>query len=440
MAMQAYRERRERALTAFAGGTAIVPSARETLRSGDSTYPFRQDSDFFYLTGFEEPDAVLVLAPEHPDHRTVVFLRDRDRTQEIWNGARMGVERAADALGVDAAFPIGELAQRLPEYLLGSETLHYAFGARESDDRMVREALETARSRTRRQGIAPQRFAEPSLVLHAMRLVKDDAEIATMRRAAEVTARGHIAGMRATHPGAYEYEIAATIENAYRFAGGQPAYESIVGAGDNATVLHYVTNRAQLRAGQLLLVDSACELDNYATDVTRTWPVDGRFSAEQRAIYDIVLRAQQAAIDCVKPGFRREASHAAAVRTIVEGLIDVGLLSGSADENIERETYRDYYMHGTGHWLGLDVHDAGPYRDADDESIVLRAGMVTTVEPGIYVHRDLNCDDRFKGIGVRIEDDILVTPDGNDNLSASTPKAIDEIAALIGTATEVVPA
>lgn len=439
--MQPYRERRERALTAFAGGTAIVPSARTLLRSGDSSYPFRQDSDFYYLTGFEEPDAVLVLSPEHPEHRSVAFLRDRDRSEEIWNGARLGVERAAEALGVDAAFPIGELAARLPDYLLGSETLHYAFGAREADDRIVREALEGARGRTRRHGIAPQRFAEPSLVLHAMRLIKDDAEIATMRRAAAITGRGHVAGMRATHPGAYEYEIAAVIENEYRLAGGRPAYESIVGGGDNATVLHYVANRAQLRSGELLLVDSACELDNYTSDVTRTWPIDGRFSAEQRAIYEIVLRAQRAAIDCVKPGLRREASHAAAVRTIVEGLIDVGLLSGSADENVERETYRDYYMHGTGHWLGLDVHDAGPYRDADDESIVLRAGMVTTVEPGIYVHRDLRCDERFKGIGVRIEDDILVTPDGNDNLSAATPKAIDEIEALVGTAASVaVPA
>ncbi|HKU81403.1 MAG TPA: M24B family metallopeptidase, partial [Candidatus Tumulicola sp.] len=254
-----------------------------------------------------------------------------------------------------------------------------------------------------------------------------------MRRAAAIARRGHVAAMRATRPGLYEYEIQAILEAEYRRAGAQGvAYESIVAGGDNATTLHYVANRERLEAGTMLLIDSGCELDNYATDVTRTWPVDGRFTAEQRAIYEIVLAAQEAGIAQVRPGLRRNAFHDAAVRTIVEGLIDIGLLSGSVDENVERETYRDYYMHGTGHWLGLDVHDAGPYRDSDDEPLVLEPGMITTVEPGIYVRRDLDCAERFKGIGVRIEDDVLVTTGGNENLTAGIPKRVDELEAVVG--------
>lgn len=436
--MQAYSERRARALTAFAGGVALVPAARTVARNGDSTYPFRQDSDFYYLTGFEEPDALLVLAPQHPEHRCVLFLRQRDRSQEIWNGKRLGIEAACEALGIDAAFAIGELPQRLPEYLVGESQLHYAFGSDSAMDRTVRDALETARSNVRRKGHAPQTFVEPSLVLEKMRSIKSPDEVATLRRAAAITCAGHLAAMRGTHPGAYEYEIQALLESEYRRAGAQSvAYESIVAAGDNATVLHYVANRDRLEAGALLLIDSACELDCYATDVTRTWPVDGRFTPEQRALYDVVLAAQEKAIAQVRPGVRRNVFHDTAVRTIVEGLIEVGLLAGSVDENVERETYRDYYMHGTGHWLGLDVHDAGAYRDADDEPIVLSPGMVTTVEPGIYVHRDLTCDERFKGIGIRIEDDVLVTAGGNENLTAGLPKRVEDLEAIVGSGVRV---
>jgi Xaa-Pro aminopeptidase len=433
--MQPYAERRERALAAFAGGVAVLPSARTTYRSGDASYPFRQDSNFHYLTGFGEPDALLVLAPERPDGRCVLFLRERDRAAEIWDGKRLGVESACETLGVDAAYPIAELAQRLPEYFAGASTLHYAFEAGRATDRIVRDALETARANVRRKGRAPHTISEPSLVLDAMRLIKSDDEIATLRRAAAITRAGHVAAMRQTRPGIYEYEIQAILESEYRRAGAQStAYESIVASGDNATVLHHVANRDRLESGTLLLVDSGCELDCYATDVTRTWPVDGRFTPEARALYDIVLAAQQAAIDDVRPGVRRNVFHETAIRTITEGLIDVGLLSGSVDENVERETYRSFYMHGTGHWLGLDVHDAGAYRDAADEPVAFAPGMVTTVEPGIYVHRDLACDERFKGIGIRIEDDVLVTPDGNENLTAATPKRIEELEAIVGSA------
>ena len=426
--MDQYAARREKALAGFAGGVAVIPSARTILRAGDSSFPFRQDSDFFYLTGFDEPDALLVLSPEHPMHRTALFLRKRDRDKEIWDGGRLGVERAVDVLGVDAAYDIDELAERLPEYLVGAASLHFNFGANPANDRTMHEALESARSKTRRKGRAPQSFVDPSLVLHEMRLFKSEAELETMRRACAITARGFAAGVAATRPGAYEYEIAAAIEAEYRRGGAQSvAYESIVAGGDNATTLHYVRNRDRLDAGMLLLVDSGCELDYYATDVTRTWPVNGHFTAEQRAIYEIVLAAQTAAIDAVKPGIARNVFHEAAVRTITEGLVDVGLLSGSVDENIERETYKTYFMHGTGHWLGLDVHDVGAYRDASDEPVVLQPGMITTIEPGLYVRRDVDCDERFKGIGVRIEDDVLVTVGGNEVLTSAIPKALPEL-------------
>lgn len=431
--MEPYVQRRERLSEAIAGGAAIIPSAKVILRNNDSSYAFRQDSDFYYLTGFDEPDALLVLAPEHPEHRCVLFLRTRDRDREIWDGARLGVERACETLGVDAAYPIAELAERLPGYLVGATTLHYALGRDAATDALVHVAIEGTHALTRQKGRVPRAFADPGILLHELRLIKSDRELEIMRRAAEITRQGFVAGMRATRPGLYEYEIEAIIESEYHRNGAQyVAYESIVGSGDNATTLHYVTNRDRLEGGSLLLVDSACELDYYATDVTRTWPVDGRFTPEQRAIYELVLAAQEAAIARVRPGVRRNEFHDAAIRTITQGLIELGLLSGSLDENIEEKHYRRYFMHGTGHWLGLDVHDVGGYRDDDDEPVRLRPGMITTIEPGVYIRRDLDCSERFKGIGVRIEDDVLVTNDGNENLTAAIPKAIGELEEIVG--------
>ncbi len=429
-----YAQRRALALDGFAGGVAVIPAARIVLRNGDNDFSFRQNSDFFYLTGFDEPDAVLVLAPHHEAHRTVLFLNERDRAQEIWTGKRLGVEAAADALGVDAAFSIADLDERLPEYLAGARTMHYALGDEERD-RRIRAALNAAHARTRRKGHAPEVVADPGLVLHALRSIKTPEEIATLRRGAEIARRGHEAAMRATHPGAYEYEIAALLEYEYRRAGAQGvAYDSIVAGGDNALYLHYNTNRDELRDGTLLLVDSGCELDYYAIDVTRTWPVNGRFSAEQRAIYEVVLAAHGAACAQVRPDNPQRAFHEAAVRTLVAGLIDLGLLGGGVDENLENEAYRAFYMHGTGHWLGLDVHDAGRYRDDEDRPVRLQPGMVTTVEPGLYVHRDADCDERFKGIGVRIEDDVLVTPTGHENLTAAIPREVAALEAIVGRA------
>ncbi len=431
--MHPYSDRRTRLLASIADGVAILPAARPATRNDDSEYEFRQNSTFYYLTGFDEPDAVLVLAPEHPTRQSALFLRTRDRAQELWNGRRLGVERAVERLGVDVAYPIAELGERLPELLCGARTLYYDIGADDTRDRLVLAARADAEALTRRRGRSVSAIASAAAIVDRMRLIKSPAEVATMRSAARITGRGHEAAMRATRPGLYEYQIEAILEYEYRYAGAQStAYESIVAGGENATILHYNTNRERLIDGTLLLVDSGCELDNYASDVTRTWPVNGRFSAEQRAIYDIVLAANEAGIAQVQPGRSQRAFHEAAVRTITEGLIDIGLLAGSLDENIEHERYRDYYMHGSGHWLGLDVHDAGRYRDDEDRPISLQPGMVTTVEPGIYVHADLHCDERFKGIGVRLEDNVLVTQDGNENLTEAIPKRIDAIEAIVG--------
>lgn len=432
--MDMYHRRRNAFAAALDGGVAVIPAAHERIRSHDTEYEFRQDSDFFYLTGFQEPDAVLVIAPHNERERVVAFVRPKDRAQEIWTGRRLGVQNAPERLGVDAAYAIDELDARLPELLHGARQLFFGLARDEALDRRIHQALAAARTRVRRAGHVPDAIADPGSILHEMRLRKEPAEIEAMRSAAEITSAGHHAGMKVTRPGLYEYEIEAIIEYEYLRAGATPAYNSIVAGGENATILHYNTNREQLRDGDLLLVDSGAEFELYACDVTRTWPVNGRFSPEQRAIYDIVLAAQEAGIAQVKAGASCRDFHHACVRVISEGLVDLGLLRGSVDENIEKERYRDFYMHGSGHWLGLDVHDVGRYRGDDDKYRTLEPGMVTTVEPGIYVQRDLDCDERFKGIGVRIEDDILVTATGNENLTAAIAKNVSDIESLAGDA------
>lgn len=427
---QRYARRRAAVLAQLGDDVMIVPGARERLRNGDSEYAFRQDSDFLYLTGFNEPEAVLVLAPRSAAPVTL-FLRERDRVRETWDGRRLGVERAPATLGVDAAYPIGELARRLPELLAAGERLHVRLGGDDAFDRLIHEAVAEARRKARRE--SPSGFVEPSRILHELRLRKDADEIATMRRAAAITREGHLAGMRATRPGAYEYEVQAAIEYAYARLGAQStAYTSIVAGGDNATILHYCTNRERLDAGRLLLVDSGAELDGYASDVSRTWPIDGRFSAEARAVYEIVLRAQLAAIADVRPGAHVRTGHDTALRVLTEGLIDLGIVPGPLDAALEAKAYEPYYMHGTGHYLGLDVHDAGDYRDGTGTWRAVETGMVLTVEPGLYFARDAACDERWHGIGVRIEDDVLCTPDGPDNLTADVPKTIDALEALVG--------
>ena len=433
--MERYAERRKRFVHEMGpGAIAVIPAAPVLLRNNDTEHEFRQNSDFFYLTGFNEPDAVLVLAPHHEKEHTVLFVNPRDRAQEIWTGKRHGVEGAIAHYGSAAAYEITTLDERLPDYLVGASTLFYTMGLNAEFDRRVMTALGAARHRVRRGGNAPRSIEEPGKIVHEMRLFKSPDEIETMRKAGAITRLGHIAAMRATRPGITEFELEAVIEYTYRKNGALDlAYPSIVAGGDNATILHYTANREVVNDGELILVDSGCEYDMYASDVTRTWPANGKFSPEQAAIYEIVLAAQKAGIEEVRPGKSYKAYHEAAVRTIVEGLIDLKLLHGSRDEVIETEKYKDFYMHNTGHWIGLDVHDAGSYRLDDGKTYrKLEAGMVMTVEPGIYIHRDLDVDERFKGIGVRIEDDIACTKDGPDNLSANIPKEIDEIEAIVG--------
>lgn len=430
--MGIFRRRRDALAEKLGNAIAIVPAAVHHLRNNDAEYEYRQHSDFYYLTGFNEPEAVLVMAPGR-DQRDTLFLRRRDREQEIWTGKRLGVEAAPSTLEMDAAFAIEEFDEKLGPMLVGFERLAYAFGRDEAFDRRVHAALAAARHAVRRGGKAPLEFVEPGTIVHEMRLRKSDQELELMRRAGAITRKGHIAGMRATHPGMWEYELEAVIEYAYRMDGSPAnAYSSIVAGGVNATILHYNSNREVLADGALVLVDSAAEFELYASDVTRTWPVDGRFSAEQRAIYEIVLAAQKAAIEEVRPGKAFRAYHETALRVLCEGLLAIGLLKGNIDDVIANESYRDFYPHNTGHWLGLDVHDVGRYRDSGDSWRTLEPGMVMTVEPGIYVQQDLRVDDRWKGIGVRIEDDILCTAGAPENLTPGIPKEIDELESIVG--------
>ncbi len=432
--MSTYEQRRAAFTRGIGEAVAVIPAARHAVRNADTEYEYRQNSDFYYLTGFDEPEALLVLAPHHETERSVLFLRPRDRTQEIWTGRRLGVEDAVAKLGFDAAYPITELAERLPKLLVGAPAMYYDLGFDEELDRKVLAAVKAARYEVRRGGSAPQSFTAPGLVLHEMRLHKNADEIAIMRRAAAASLAGHAAGMRATRPGLGEFELEAVIEYNYRLAGAQDvAYPSIVAGGANATILHYNTNRDVLRDGDLVLVDSGAEVDVYASDVTRTWPVNGKFSAEQRALYDIVLRAQLAGIDQVRPGRSFNAYHEAAVRVLTEGLVDVGLLKGSVDALIESNAFFEFYPHRTGHYIGLDVHDVGAYTESDKSYRKLEPGMVMTVEPGLYVQPDTDVPERWKGIGIRIEDDILCTTGEPDNLTAAIPKTIEEIEALVGT-------
>jgi Xaa-Pro aminopeptidase len=431
--MKSYATRRaEFARRMGADAVAVVPAAHHATRNADTEYEYRQNSDFYYLTGFSEPEAVLVVAP-HAAEPMTLFLRPRDRAAEIWTGRRLGVEGAVADLGMDAAHPIAELAERLPALLTGATTLHYGLAQNERMDRTVFDAVGAARYSVRRGGKAPQSYLEPGLILHEMRLRKSEQELAIMRRAAAVSLAGHEAGMRATRPGLGEWELEAIIEYHYRLAGAQDvAYPSIVAGGVNATILHYNVNRDVLRDGDLVLVDSGAEVDLYASDVTRTWPVNGKFSSEQRALYDIVLRAQKAGIERVRTGEPFNAYHDAAVRVLTEGLVDVGLLAGSIDSLIEENKFFEFYPHRTGHWIGLDVHDAGRYKADDDSYRLLEPGMVLTVEPGLYVQPDLDVPERWKGIGIRIEDDVLCTSGEPEVLTAAIPKEIEDIERIAG--------
>ena len=424
-----YAARRRRLAEAMGEGIAVIPTAPERIRNRDSHYPYRFDSYFWYLTGFSEPDAVLVIVAGR-EPCSLLFCRERNAEREIWDGFRHGPEGARERFGFDATFPIAALDAEMAKRLEDQPVLHYPVGSDPAIDARAMQWVNAVREKARTGIAAPHRFHDVRALIDEMRLVKDEAEIATMRHAAAISAAAHRAAMRATRPGRFEYEIEAELLYEFRRRGAQyPAYGPIVASGPNACVLHYVFNNAALRDGDVLLIDAACELNGYAADITRTFPVNGRFSAAQRDVYELVLAAQRAAIAEVRPGRRWNAPHDAAVRVLAQGLLDLRLLAGPLDEVLEKETYKRFYMHRTGHWLGLDVHDAGDYKRAG-EWRALAPGMTLTVEPGLYLRGD-DVPEALRDIGVRIEDDVRVTPGECEVLTAEAPKSIADIEALM---------
>jgi Xaa-Pro aminopeptidase len=422
--------RRARLAAILGDGIAIVPTAPERVRNRDAHYPYRYDSYFYYLTGFREPEAVLVLsggaAPQ-----SVLFCREKNPEREIWDGYRYGPEAARSAFGFDAAYAISELDARMPDLLADRSAVHVHLGADTAWDARVLGWINAVRGRARSGVAAPQEIHDVRGPLDEMRLIKDGHELALMRRAGEISGAAHRRAMQAARPGATEYEIEAVLQHEFRRCGAQaPAYTPIVAGGANACVLHYVDNSASLGDDDLLLIDAGCELDGYASDITRTFPVNGRFSGPQRAVYELVLAAQAAAIAAVRPGACWNDPHDAAVNTLAQGFIDLGLLQGTLGGVLEQESYRQFYMHRTGHWLGLDVHDAGEYK-VGGVWRELSPGMVLTVEPGCYIRPAPGVPEAFANIGVRIEDDVLVTEQDPEILSASAPKGVADIEALM---------
>src|SRR6056297_108473 len=414
------------------GSIAIIPSAREQVRSWDTHYAFRQDSDFFYLSGFAEPDAVLVLIPGRRHGQFVIFCRERDPEMEIWNGYRAGPEGACDSFAADDAFPIGDIDEILPGLIEGRDRVYYSMGRSADFDRQIMGWVNTIRAKEASGAVPPGEFTDLDHLLHELRLYKSAAELRVLRRAGTITGRAHRRAMSACRPGLFEYQLEAELQHEFAVGGARDAaYPSIVGGGQNACILHYIENSAKLRDGDLVLIDAGCELEGYASDVTRTFPVNGKFTAPQRALYDLVLDAQAAAIAEIKPGNDWNHPHAASVRVITEGLVKLGLLKGSVAGLVKRGAYRQFYMHRVGHWLGLDVHDVGDYR-LDGAWRLLEAGMVMTVEPGIYVSaHNTRVAKKWRGIGIRIEDDVAVTDTGCEVITADAPKSADDIEALM---------
>lgn len=415
-----------------AQGVMILPAAAELLRNGDAHYAYRQQSDFYYLTGFEEPEAVMVLLPKRKEGEYILFNRVRDRSREIWDGPRAGQEGAVSEFKADQAFPIDELEVRLPELLQGRETIHYTLGINHAFDHVVMRALNDVRMKIRGGVNAPKQFVDITDSLHEMRLFKSAEERAVMQKAIDITKSAHLAAMKACKPGMYEYELEALfIYECHKQGARSQAYTPIVGAGKNTCVLHYVANNARISDGDLVLIDAGAELHNYASDITRTFPANGKFSKEQRAIYELVLKAQLAAIKSVKPGAPYQKPQDVIVKVITQGLIDLGLLKGKLETLIKEKAYFPFYMHRSGHWLGIDVHDVGHYAN-NGKWRTFEPGMVLTVEPGIYISADIpGVPKQWHNIGVRIEDDVMVTKTGCDVLSHAIPKTVAEIEKLM---------
>ncbi len=422
--------RRRSLLAKMRRGIAIVPTAPERPRNRDSDFPFRFDSYFHYLSAFPEPEAVLVLiAGDAP--KAILFCREKNIEREIWDGYRYGPDAARETFGFDEAYPFAKLDEMLPQLMANQSALYYAPGFDAAWDVRIMGWLNAVRAQVRTGITAPTEIYDVHVVLDEMRLIKDTSEIGTMRRAAAISAEAHCRAMRATRPGLAEYQVEAEILHEFRREGSQfPAYGSIVASGPNACVLHYRGNDRTMQDGDMLLIDAGCELDGYASDITRSFPVNGKFSGPQKAVYDVVLASQAAAIAEVKPGSTYNQPHDAATRVLAQGMIDLGLCKGPLDALLESGDYRRFYMHRTGHWLGLDVHDCGEYK-IDGAWRPLKEGMVLTIEPGFYIREGEDIPREFWNIGVRIEDDVLVTASGCDVLTSGVPKATAEIESLM---------
>src|ERR1044071_3891001 len=410
---------------------AIIPSARETTRSNDTQYRFRQDSDFLYLTGFDEPDSIAVVAPAQ-EKKSTLFVRPRDPAQEIWVGRRAGVEGAKSEFGADESFPIAEFEEKLQDILDGAEKLYYRLGVHADLDQKIIQKLAQMRSLNRKPIHPPRVIVDPATIVHEMRVIKSDEEIELMQKAADIAAEAHVEAMKAVRPGMKEYEVEALVERIFREQGASgPSYTSIVGAGANATVLHYINNDGELHDGDLLLIDAGAEYKGYASDITRTFPINGRFSPAQREIYDLVLEAQVACVDMVRPGTTHDQLKQRSVEILTEGMVKLGLLKGKPADLIKEKKHEQFYMHGLGHLLGIDVHDVVRYYFGK-ESRALEPGVVMTVEPGIYIAPNTkDVPEQYLGIGVRIEDDVLCTNNGPRILTSKVPKQPDEIEELI---------
>lgn len=412
-------------------GVAILPAAREVIRARDTHYRFRQDSDFRYLTGFPEPDAIAVLAPGRAQGEYLLFVRPRDPSREIWDGFRAGPDGARSRYGADQAFELCDFPSQLAALLSGRERVYYTLGEHLQLDAQIAACVREIREVSRRGAAAPTEIVALEGTLHEQRLLKTGSELKSLRHACEVSARAHVRAMKFARPGRFEYQLAAEIHHEFELQGMEPGYGTIVGSGANACILHYVENNAELRDGDLVLIDAGGEYQGYTADITRCFPVAGTFSGAQKAIYEVVLAAQIAAIAELKPGNSSARPHEVATRALTEGMVALGLLKGDVDSLIADGKQRPFYMHGTGHWLGLDVHDVGRYK-LRGEPRPFQSGMVMTVEPGLYVSPGApGVDSRFHGIGVRIEDDVLVTEQGPQVLTGGVPKAIGEIEALM---------
>ncbi len=410
---------------------AIIPAAHEATRSNDTQYRFRQDSDFYYLTGFEEPEAIAVIAPGR-EQKYTLFVRPRDPDQEIWVGRRAGVEGAKSEFGADESFPIEEFGGKLHDLLDGATNLYYRLGVNpDFDSRVIRKIAEM-RSMNRRPIHPPRTIIDPATIVHEMRVLKSPEEIELMQMAADIAAEAHVEAMKTVRAGMKEYEVEAQLEQFFRRRGASgPSYNSIVGGGPNATILHYMTNDGELRDGDLLLIDAGAEYKGYASDITRTFPINGRYTEGQREIYDLVLETQMSCIEMVRPGTTHDELKQHSVEMLTEGMVRLGLLKGKPADLIKEEKYKQFYMHGLGHLLGIDVHDVGIYY-YDKQSRALEPGVVMTVEPGIYVAPDTkDVPEKYLGIGVRIEDDVLCTSNGPRVLTTKVPKDADEIEALM---------